>query len=76
MVREGKLPKGFEPPEGGAGDLEEAPDAGPKKQISLFVDFGDWRRLRNEAARQGRPITAICREQMEPLFRRLREGGS
>ena len=44
-----------------------------RKQISIFVPVSDWRALRGEAARQGIPITELCRRWMGPEMQRLRE---
>ena len=45
---------------------------GITKQISIFIDIEDWRRLRLEAAKQRLPMTELCRRQLAPLFRRIR----
>ncbi len=42
------------------------------KQISIFLPISDWRALREEAARQGIPITELCRRWMTPEIERLR----
>lgn len=44
-----------------------------RKQISIFLPVSDWRALRLEAARQGIPITELCRRWMSPHMRQLRE---
>ena len=36
------------------------------KQISIFLPLPEWRALRAEAARQGIPITELCRRWMAP----------
>jgi len=43
-----------------------------RKQISIFVPLGDWRAIRNEAARQNIPMTELCRRWMKPELARLR----
>lgn len=43
-----------------------------RKQISIFLPVSDWRALRNEAARQGVPITELCRRWIGPEIARLR----
>lgn len=42
-----------------------------KKQISIFVPLSDWRALRAEAARQGLPMTELCRRWMQPEMTKL-----
>lgn len=37
-----------------------------RKQISIFLPVADWRTLRLEAARQGVPITELCRQWICP----------
>ena len=37
-----------------------------RKQISIFLPVADWRTLRLEAARQGVPITELCRRWICP----------
>lgn len=37
-----------------------------RKQISIFLPISDWRTLRLEAARQGVPITELCRRWICP----------
>lgn len=43
-----------------------------RKQISIFLPLSDWRALRGEAARQGVPITELCRRWLEPHLCDLR----
>ena len=43
-----------------------------RKQISIFIPLGDWRAIRNEAARQNIPMTELCRRWMRPALTRLR----
>ena len=47
-----------------------------RKQISIFLPLSDWRALRSEAARQGVPITELCRRWLEPHLRELRRRNS
>lgn len=44
-----------------------------RKQISIFLAVNDWRRLRDEAARQRVPITELCRQWLRPGLNRLRD---
>lgn len=41
------------------------------KQISIFLPLREWRELRAEAARQGIPITELCRRWMAPHIAQL-----
>ncbi len=43
-----------------------------RKQISLFLPAGDWRALRDEAARQRLPLAELCRRWLAPDLDRLR----
>ena len=50
-----------------------------KKQVSLFLPLSRYRALRNEAARQKRPMTDLVREWIAPHIESLVEadrGGS
>lgn len=46
-----------------------------RKQISFFLPLSDWKALRDEAARQRVPITALCRRWIDPELVRLRGAG-
>ncbi|QDU40769.1 hypothetical protein Mal4_51290 [Maioricimonas rarisocia] len=43
-----------------------------RKQISFFLPLSDWKALRDEAARQRVPITALCRRWIDPELVRIR----
>ena len=43
-----------------------------RKQISIFLPLSDWRIIRHEAARQGIPMTELCRRWMKPEMTKLR----
>ena len=43
-----------------------------RKLISLLLPVADWRAVRFEAARRRIPMTALCREWLEPDLERLR----
>lgn len=47
-----------------------------RKQISIFIPISDWRAIRQEAARQGIPITELCRRWMKPDLQRLLQNDS
>lgn len=49
------------------------PHAELHKQISIFLPLPEWRRLREEAARQNVPITELCRRWMAPHIADLTE---
>jgi len=42
------------------------PIAQLRKQISIFLPLPEWRALRSEAAREGVPITELCRRWLAP----------
>jgi hypothetical protein len=44
-----------------------------RKSISLLLPVADWRALRREAAQRRIPMTALCREWLEPALARLRQ---
>ena len=44
-----------------------------RKQISIFLAVHDWRTLRLEAARQGIPITELCRQWICPQIQHLQQ---
>lgn len=52
------------------------PSRSLQKQISMFLPLGDWRLLRNEAARQRIPITELCRRWMQPGLQGLQQQAS
>jgi hypothetical protein len=52
------------------------PSRSLQKQVSMFLPLGDWRLIRNEAARQHIPITELCRRWMRPGLQALRAEGS
>jgi hypothetical protein len=43
-----------------------------RKPIALSLRLDDWKAVRREAARRRVPITALCREWLEPALERLR----
>ena len=45
-----------------------------KRQVSFFLPWADWRRLRAEADRTGGTVTALCRDALAPLLARLSRG--
>ena len=51
--------------------LSPMPHAVIHKQLSIFLPLPEWRALREEAARQGVPITELCRRWMQPHIARL-----
>lgn len=44
-----------------------------RKQISFFLPLPQWVLVRNEAIRQGIPITELCRRWMSEEMERLNE---
>lgn len=45
--------------------------SGIRKQISLFLPLGEWKAIRQEAARQRIPMTELCRRWMKPGLEEL-----
>jgi len=45
-----------------------------RKQVSIFLPASDWQALRDEAVRQRRPVTELCRRWIRPELDRLRQG--
>ncbi len=45
--------------------------AGMRKQVSFFLPLAQWLLIRNEAIRQGIPITELIRRWMSDEMRRL-----
>jgi hypothetical protein len=44
-----------------------------RKAVSLLLSVSDWRAVRREAARRRIPMTALCREWLEPDLEQLRQ---
>ena len=47
-----------------------------RKQVSFFLPLPQWVLVRNEAIRQGIPITELCRRWMSEEMQRLNEQGA